>query len=69
MKGAKFMRASNETYEKVAKRCSSYNPTRTGAKNIINSSEDVSCLNCEHFDAEKYCKIDLYDKIVSSYNL
>ena len=63
------MRASNETYEKVAKRCSSYNPTRTGAKNIIDSKEDVSCLNCEHFDNDKYCKIDLYDKIVSSYNL
>ena len=63
------MRASSKTYEKVAKRCSSYNPTRTGEKNIIDSKEEVSCVNCEHFDHEKYCKLDLYDKIVSAYNI
>ena len=63
------MRASNETYQKVAKRCSSYNPTRQGAKNVIDSKEEISCTNCEHFDKEEYCKLDLYDKIVSAYHI
>lgn len=63
------MRASTQTYEKVAKRCSSYNPTREGAKNVIDSKEEVSCTNCTHFDKDKYCKLDLYDKIVTAYNI
>ena len=41
------MRSSSETYEKVAKRCSSYNPTRTGAKNIIDSKEEVYVTTTE----------------------
>ena len=63
------MRANVETYEKVAKRCSSYNPTRQGAKNVIDAKEEISCTNCAHFDKDKYCQLDLYDKIVTAYNI
>lgn len=62
------MRASSETYEKVAKMCSAYE--RVAENQISNSACDCkekSCMNCKHFASDKYCKLDLYDQIVKEH--
>ena len=61
------MRSSEETYRKVANRCSSYDKKDCNCK-ATNSekSEDKSCLSCKHFSKDEYCKLDLYDPIVKS---
>lgn len=60
------MRASKETYEQVAKRCSEYAHTKGG--NCFCNADDrtVSCLTCKHFAADEHCELDLYDPIVAN---
>lgn len=60
------MRSSNEKYEAVAKRCSSY--TKTTSSKLSNCVGDscTSCLNCEHFAADEHCVLDLYDSIAKN---
>lgn len=63
------MRASFETYRKVAKACSAYEPTsETKISNGCCDTSDISCTNCKHFDEDKYCVLDLYDEIVEKHN-
>lgn len=64
------MRADYETYEKVAEHCSEFAP-ESDKDSFHASSQDkekVSCTNCKHFDEDKFCKLDLYDKIISNHN-
>lgn len=65
------MRASYETYEEVAERCSAFNPaTKTNSyTNSYSDSQEISCTNCKNFDEEKYCKLDLYDPITRNHHL
>lgn len=65
------MRASYETYEQVAKRCSAYEqvPTDQISNKACECGGEKSCTNCRHFDSEKYCKLDLYDQIVKDHQL
>ena len=60
------MRASKETYEKVAKECSSYKKKEYGATNYACDPSCPSCLNCTHFTADEHCVLDLYDPIVKN---
>lgn len=63
------MRASFETYRKVAKECSAYEPmSETRITNSCCDTSNISCTNCKHFDEEKYCVLDLYDQIVQNHN-
>lgn len=64
------MRASFETYRKVAEACSAYEPMSEGRMtNSCCDTENISCTNCKHFDENKYCVLDLYDKIVQNHNI
>ncbi len=64
------MRASYDTYQKVAEHCSAYEPAqRTGTATNSYSEPAVSCTTCKHFDSQKYCRLDLYDKIVKNHEL
>ena len=64
------MRASFETYRKVAKACSAYEPMSDAKiSNSCCDTNDISCTNCKHFDEEKYCVLDLYDKIVENHGI
>lgn len=64
------MRASFETYRKVAKECSAYEPmSESRMTNSCNDTSDISCTNCKHFDEEKYCVLDLYDQIVVNHKI
>lgn len=64
------MRASFETYRKVAEACSAYEPMSEGRMtNSCCDTENVSCTNCKHFDENKYCVLDLYDEIVQNHNI
>ncbi|MCH5272445.1 MAG: hypothetical protein J1E35_02115 [Lachnospiraceae bacterium] len=63
------MRASFDTYRKVAKACSAYEPmSKERISNSCCDTNDISCTNCRHFDEEKYCRLDLYDQIVENHN-
>lgn len=64
------MRASNETYRKVAENCSAYERV-AAADSVTNGcgTDTISCLTCRHFDNDKYCRLDLYDKIVKNHEL
>lgn len=63
------MRASLETYHKVAKECSAYEPTcDTKICNSCCDTNEISCTNCKHFDKDKYCVLDLYDEIVQNHH-
>ncbi len=64
------MRASFETYRKVAKACSAYEPmSETRISNSCCDTGDISCTNCKHFDENKYCKLDLYDQILVNHKI
>lgn len=64
------MRASSETYRKVAKACSAYEPkNKDQMTNSCGDTCEISCTNCKHFDAEKYCVLDLYDQIVENHGI
>jgi len=65
------MRASYETYEEVAERCSEFHPATkmSSYSNSYSDKQDVSCANCKHFDEDKYCKLDLYDQIAENHHL
>lgn len=60
------MRASKETYQEVAKRCSAYSHIKCG--NCFCNADDTttSCLTCRHFAADEHCELDLYDPIVEN---
>lgn len=64
------MKASKETYQNVAERCSSYE--RIGCSNCFCNANETSengaasCLNCKHFAADEHCVLDLYDPIVAN---
>lgn len=62
------MRADSQTYEKVAKHCSRFAPVEMNDSfmNAVETEKEVSCVNCRHFTSEKYCELDLYDKIVDN---
>lgn len=60
------MRASKETYEQVAKRCSKYARTQNGNCFCNTDDREVSCLTCKHFAADEHCELDLYDPIVAN---
>ncbi len=60
------MRASKETYEKVAKRCSEYAHAKGGTCFCNADDREVSCLTCKHFTADEHCDLDLYDPIVAN---
>lgn len=64
------MRASKSTYKNVAKNCSAYAAKDCCTNKAINKSGDVevSCTTCKHFSDDKYCKLDLFDPIVSDHN-
>lgn len=57
------MKASQEMYKEVAQNCSSY--THVKGKNCFcnEAPKEASCLNCEHFDSNEHCNLDLYDRI------
>lgn len=63
------MRSSYEAYEEVAEHCSAFKPTNKDSYTNSYSDHNVSCLSCKHFDEDKYCKLDLYDPIVSNHNI
>jgi len=65
------MRASYETYEEVAERCSEFNPAirKNSYTNSYSEKQDVSCANCKNFDEDKFCKLDLYDQITENHHL
>lgn len=57
------MRDSKKVYEAVAKRCTAYHKTQgTELSNCVNC-DCTSCLNCEHFDRDEHCVLDLFDAI------
>lgn len=69
------MRSDNKTYQKVAEHCSQFSPITKSHEAYQNSGCDrencgceVSCVNCQHFDKDSYCNLDLYDKIVEKHN-
>lgn len=58
----------SEIYQKVAAHCSEYRPSKScGCKNA-SSEENVSCVNCEHFNSSQHCDLDLIDRIVDQHN-
>lgn len=62
------MRASLNTYQKVAENCSEYRRTAQpyAPVNSTRESEIPSCTNCAHFTNKEFCDLDLYDKIVEN---
>lgn len=62
------MRSSEETYCKVADRCSEYDPiTKDSVRNSAGCCGCTrSCQTCGHFAADEHCRLDLYDKIVET---
>ena len=66
------MRSSQETYCKVADRCSEYKAVNkdtvtNSASNKSNTDGcDRSCQTCTHFASDEHCRLDLYDQIVKS---
>lgn len=64
------MRSSEETYCKVADRCSEYKAVNKDT--VTNSASnkatgcDRSCQTCTHFASDEHCRLDLYDQIVKS---
>ncbi|MGO1469710.1 MAG: hypothetical protein ACTHW2_06785 [Tissierella sp.] len=60
--------ASLEQFRKIATHCSRYNPKSNRDNSLTNSVEAKhdSCVNCSHFTDEKYCELDLIDKVLSS---
>lgn len=63
------MRASHETFEKVAKCCSEFLPVKkdTVSNSVSDTTNCISCECCKHFDNEKFCKLDIYDRIVKEH--
>lgn len=63
--------ASLEQFRKIASHCSRYSPQNDYANNLKSSAEvnHDSCINCSHFTSERYCELDLIDKILSSLSM
>lgn len=63
------MRASENTYVKVAENCSAFAPKEnSGAMNSVSENTEVSCRTCKHFAKDEHCVLDLYDQIVMNHN-
>lgn len=65
------MRASHEKYNVVAKNCSEFlskEKENSMTNSISEEKINVSCENCHHFDENKFCKLDIYDKIVENHD-
>lgn len=62
------MRASKETYCKVARECSAYEPVNSDrtVNGCSSDAAEISCITCRHFDKNEFCRLDLYDQIVES---
>ncbi len=60
------MRSSSETYQEVAKQCSSYEKYEKAEAFSNKDQDSSSCLNCKHFSKNEYCVLDLYDPIVEN---
>lgn len=61
------MRASYNNYEKAAERCCEFLATYNEGSYRNAATEDgknVSCMNCKHFENDKYCNLDIYDRIM-----
>ena len=41
----------------------------TKISNSCCDTSEISCTNCKHFDEDKYCVLDLYDKIVENHGI
>lgn len=69
------MKASESTYEQVAKNCTSFEPKgcSCNATNSVNEKDDchsdVSCRTCKHFASDEHCVLDLYDKIAANHHI
>lgn len=63
------MKATSETYEKVAENCSSFEPIAKNDSYSNKAGEDchISCKTCTHFDTQNHCDLDLYDEIVNQH--
>lgn len=66
------MRASENTYEKVAENCSAFTPKKEVERTTNGTCEScgcqVSCTTCKHFDRDEHCVLDLYDQIVKDHH-
>ncbi len=61
--------ASRDQLRKVALYCNEYRPVfeSSFSSSLDNSyHETKSCKNCEHFNEDEKCDIDLVDKVLSS---
>lgn len=64
------MRSSYDAYEQVAENCSRFNSySKDSYSNSYSDGREVSCINCKHFDEDKFCKLDLYDPIVKNHHI
>lgn len=66
------MRASSETYQKVANRCSEFEPVHSSDSTSNSSGEHdrVSCQRCTHFnDKDEFCKLNIYDHVVQNHQI
>lgn len=64
--------ASLEQFRKIATHCTQYNKKTDDNSSLTNSFsllEYESCTNCIHFTVQKYCKLDLIDKVLSSLSM
>lgn len=63
--------ASLEQFRKIAIYCDSYSPKTTYNSSLTSSTmmERDSCTNCKHFTNQKYCDLDLIDKVLSSLSM
>lgn len=60
--------ASIEQLRKVALYCDKYDPYRTELSSSARSYEDKyeNCVNCNHYDKEGKCTLNLIDPILTS---
>ncbi len=67
------MKKDEKTFHEVAERCTRFSPAgghHCGCSNATNStSENVACNNCEHYEPNKVCTLDLYEEIVANHHL
>ena len=63
------MGSSEETYCRVADRCSEYKAVKNDYASNAYCEEcgcERSCQTCTHFAADEHCRLDLYDEIVKT---
>lgn len=71
LKGVIYVMASLEQFRKIATHCTEYNKKTEDISSLKNNAslEYESCTNCTHFTTEKYCELDLIDKVLSSLSM